>query len=119
MDPGGRIRKLTDFNRRLINTAESMSILREWNLELERELVKVPARVLDAPELVMGRGMTVKPERGDFTKGIISKPVYKNEELRRWFLMYPKKNERDASSFLQSLKEVARGMSFELAEPKK
>lgn len=44
--PSGRILKLLDLNRRLHTTNESMQVITEWQLDMERDLVKVPGRVL-------------------------------------------------------------------------
>lgn len=55
--PAGRINKLIDFNRRLRMSPESSQVLRDWNLELSQELVKVPARVLPNENIVFGGGV--------------------------------------------------------------
>lgn len=54
--PASRIDRLLQFNRRLANTPESLRHLTEWNLGLEPELVKIPARVLPYPDIVFGNG---------------------------------------------------------------
>lgn len=52
--PASRIDKLLQFNQRLANSTESSKHLIDWNLGLEAELVKIPARVLPYPDIVFG-----------------------------------------------------------------
>lgn len=52
--PASRIDRLLTFNRRLANSPDSLRPLNEWNLALEPELVKIPARVLPYPDIVFG-----------------------------------------------------------------
>lgn len=52
--PQPRINKLIAFNQRLQGTPDSMTVLREWQLELDRSLVKVEGRELKKQEIVFG-----------------------------------------------------------------
>lgn len=52
--PDSRIERLLKFNERLRNCPESMEPLSRWNLELESNLVEIPARILPYPQLVFG-----------------------------------------------------------------
>lgn len=54
--PAARIDKLLTFNKRLQNTPDSLRQLTDWNLALNPELVKIPARILPYPEIVFGNG---------------------------------------------------------------
>lgn len=52
--PAGRIDRLLAFNKRLQQSNESSRHLIEWNLGLDPELIKIPARILPYPEIVFG-----------------------------------------------------------------
>lgn len=54
VNPDGRIQRLLDFNRRLIGTEASTNALREWGLDIERQLVDVPARILPPEKILFG-----------------------------------------------------------------
>lgn len=56
MNPANRIKRLLDFNRRLVTTNESMAVLRDWGLELSQNLVEVPGRHLDYENIIFGNG---------------------------------------------------------------
>lgn len=46
MAPDKRTEKLLQFNQRLLRTEDSMTVLREMNLQLDTKLVDIPGRVL-------------------------------------------------------------------------
>lgn len=52
--PAARMKRLLQFNRRLNESPDSRAILDRWNLQLDSELIKIPARVLPFPNLVFG-----------------------------------------------------------------
>lgn len=54
--PGSRMDRLLQFNKRLANSQDSSRHLTEWNLQLDSELVKIPARVLPYPDILFGNG---------------------------------------------------------------
>lgn len=46
--------RLRTFNQRLRTSPESVEILKRWNLELDPDLIKIPARILPLPKLLFG-----------------------------------------------------------------
>lgn len=54
MNPVTRINRLLEFNRRLYGQKDSMDTLNEWQLNLERDLVKVTGRQIAAQKLNLG-----------------------------------------------------------------
>lgn len=54
--PAGRIDRLLKFNERLRTSADSNRHLIEWDLALDPQLVKIPARILPYPDVVFGEG---------------------------------------------------------------
>lgn len=52
--PSSRIERLLQFNRRLTNSPDSHRHLTDWNLGLEPELTKIPARILPYPDILFG-----------------------------------------------------------------
>lgn len=52
--PGDRIKKLLDFNKRLKTTPASNSVLDDWNMSLEPQMVELAGRKLDSENLVLG-----------------------------------------------------------------
>lgn len=54
--PSARIQRLLAFNERLQNTPDSVQVLKDWNLALNPELVKIPARILPYPDIIFANG---------------------------------------------------------------
>lgn len=54
LDAKNRMDRLRRFNRRLHSTAESLKILQDWNLELNKDLVHLDGRVLTHERIVYG-----------------------------------------------------------------
>lgn len=52
--PQPRVNKLVAFNQRLQGTPESMIVLHEWQLELDKTLVKINGRCLKKQGIVFG-----------------------------------------------------------------
>lgn len=55
MVPRVRQQRLLDYNRRVQDTKESIDVLREWNLDLDRKLVDVEGHRLAAERLLFGQ----------------------------------------------------------------
>lgn len=54
--PASRMDRLLAFNQRLANSNDSARHLVDWNLQLEPDLVKIPARVLPYSDILFGNG---------------------------------------------------------------
>lgn len=54
--PDMRIKKLMAFNDRLKRTPESEEVFREWQMQLDRNLVEVQGRELRNENIVFGNG---------------------------------------------------------------
>lgn len=58
MVPRTRMQRLLDYNRRVQNSAASVDVLKEWNLELDRKLIEVDGHRLKPEVLLFGEGRT-------------------------------------------------------------
>lgn len=55
VNPTGRIQRLLDFNARLLRTEVSANAFRDWGLDIERQLVDVPGRILPIENIIFGQ----------------------------------------------------------------
>lgn len=55
MAPRTRKERLLAYNKRVHDTVESIQVLKEWNLELDRRLVDVDGHKLKAEILLFGQ----------------------------------------------------------------
>lgn len=58
MVPRTRIQRLIDYNRRIQTTPASVDVLKEWNLDLDRQLVQIDGHRLKPEQLLFGEGRT-------------------------------------------------------------
>lgn len=54
MAPRTRKERLLDYNRRLCSTAESMQVIKEWDLDLEKRLIEFDGHRLKSERLLFG-----------------------------------------------------------------
>lgn len=55
-NPGVRISRLAQFNRRLHGMNESIEVFRQWDLQLDNKLVEIPGRQLPYEKIIFGNG---------------------------------------------------------------
>lgn len=119
MDPNQRTQKLIEFNRRLARTPESMDILAQFNLSLSPALVEIPGRVFKSENVVFGDGCKVlSSPKADWNMAFRDNSMYQSVPLDNWVYMYPHRNGREANDFIRSLQTAARGMRYELNQPR-
>lgn len=62
VSPKDRISRLKKFNERLRVAENSKKIFKDWNVELDTELVKIPGRILPYAKLVFGNNREYVPK---------------------------------------------------------
>lgn len=93
LNPSSRIEKLMSFNKRLLNTPKIVQELFEWNLELDKKLLNVPARVLAPEQLRFGGEVYIKSLNGDWTKEMQNKRCLVAQQLRTWVLIITERDQ--------------------------
>ncbi|XP_031633322.1 protein piwi-like isoform X2 [Contarinia nasturtii] len=118
----GRTRKerLLQYNNRVRSTPESISVLREWNLDLEKNLVNVEGHKLKSEILYFGgnREHTVRDGGWDRECGRTLKLFQTSIELKRWYIIFPSIMERDVNRFVNRGIELAGNMGFQINKPR-
>lgn len=116
--PAQRVRRLLDFNRRLINTPDSMKILTDWNLKLDQALVEVSGRELNQESILFeGRDVPGKVE-ADWTSEFRNNRLFTTIPLNNWSLVTPRRSSREAVGFVRVLQDAVRNMGMRIGEPK-
>uniref|UniRef100_A0A1A9W0S0 Piwi n=1 Tax=Glossina brevipalpis TaxID=37001 RepID=A0A1A9W0S0_9MUSC len=120
LEPGGRMDRLRTFNNRLQHTEDSIRILREWNMNLDRELVELPGRILEPQRIVFQNHAKVSSgDNADWTRsfrdhGLFTTPT---RGLERWSAISPTRASREIRSFVETLIRAARGMNMKIDRP--
>jgi len=56
MNPKQRIDRLRNFNHRLQSTPESVKVLKDWNMDLDKNLTVVRGRIIEPQKIVFQQG---------------------------------------------------------------
>lgn len=120
MNPATRVDRLQRFAQRINETPASRDTLGQFNVNVDRELLRLPARVLKPELIVFGDQRTFAPDQktADWTPALRNNQMYSNEECKRWILLYPRRARDDSQRFLKMMQEVAGPLGFVMANPK-
>lgn len=107
VSPDSRMKKLMAFNTRLHSEPAIKTELDQWNLKLSDHLVDVPARVLDAELIHLGKDCTVTAGRGgDWTRQLHKQTLFNPKKLRLWVVIYAHKVKDDVQVRNQNFIEL-------------
>lgn len=56
--------------------------------------------------------------RVDWTSEFRSNAMYRTVPLKRWYVIYPGRTARETTEFVTMIKDAARGMHFEISQPR-
>lgn len=116
--PGDRVNKLLTFNKRLRTTPESQSVLDEWNLKLEEQMVELPGRKLSPETLVFGNGRTTEAGGvADWSSKFHNQPMFSSVPLNNWAAICPRMCEQETRNFTECLFKASAGMNYQIGKP--
>ena len=117
LNPQKRVEALESFNNRLQTTPESMKILNEWDMKLDKDLIEIDARELPKETIVFGRDhTTASNDKAEWSiRGSTS--MYKNVECIRWIFLYPEDMKPESMKFMDTLIAAGKAMNYTIAEP--
>ncbi|CAH2005609.1 unnamed protein product [Acanthoscelides obtectus] len=117
--PPQRIQKLKEFSDRLNRSPEAIQELKRWDLKFSQDLVKFQGRVLP-PEAIIGGGdrkYTGGPQ-ADWTKDLRSMLMFEAASLSKLAVICPGKFRQPCNDFIQCLQRAARGMQWDVGQPR-
>lgn len=117
LNPDSRTKALLKFNNRIQSTPESLEVLAEWAMELDRELVGVQGRELPRETILFGQQeQTPANEKGEwnFKAGF---EMYRSVTVLRWICIFPKAMEEEVCNFLKILDTAGSTMRMEIRKP--
>ncbi|XP_017472383.1 PREDICTED: protein aubergine [Rhagoletis zephyria] len=117
--PERRIERLKVFNRRLNQAPESVELLNSWSMRLDTNLVEVPGRIIPSCKIVFGNNKRYEcNDYADWTREFRNNAMYKNVDMKRWYVIAPGRNLREVQNFVQMCIRAANGMQMGIAEPR-
>lgn len=119
LTPERRIERLRVFNRRLKTSEQSVNVLKSWEIELDTALVEIPGRVLPPENIVFGnQKLYLCDSRADWTHEFRSCAMYRHVDIKRWYVITPRRNFRETQNFVKFCQTVANKMRMTIAEPR-
>ncbi|RZF43381.1 hypothetical protein LSTR_LSTR001642 [Laodelphax striatellus] len=118
LPPNLRQAKLKKFIHIVTETPETCGLLRNWGLKLEAHSIELTGRVLDPEKIIFGdrkitRGSDIadwKREAGDFQ-------MLSAVDLKKWVVVYSRKDQQIADTFIATMKKVAQRVGMMVATP--
>ncbi|KAF7996956.1 hypothetical protein HCN44_002602 [Aphidius gifuensis] len=87
-----RVKKLNVFNQRLHGEPKVVTEFREWQLELERQLVSIPARVLGETKVFFANQIAIGAgQNADWTNAFRNNGLIEPVSLTDWVVIVPDK----------------------------
>lgn len=117
LNPDNRVKALQKFNNRIQSTDESTKVLNEWKMELDQQLLTIPARVYPPEMILFGNDeqLPANPKgEWDFRK---NRSMYRASPIVRWVCVFPEALRADTDNFLQVLKRACDEMSCQIKDP--
>lgn len=119
LTPDRRIERLRVFNQRLKQSKESTDVMRSWNIELDSALVEIPARILPPERIVFGDGKRyLCDSRADWTGEFRQTSMFSHVDIKRWYVITPRRNSRETQEFVKMCIRAAAGMKMQISEPR-
>lgn len=94
-----------------------MSTLKNWNLQLSSELVRFKGRVLSQQTIYSNATPYASNSEADWTRSVRSLPMYTSAKLHKWVILYPQQNESEVRTFVNTVRQVAKTMGFNIPPP--
>ncbi|XP_001605719.1 piwi-like protein Siwi [Nasonia vitripennis] len=115
--PEARMRRLLAFNNRLRSKPEVIQDFKEWNFDLESNLVELPGRVLPMETIYFG-SKKVLLKQADWTVDVQDAVPVSCRPLKDWVAIVPNKSSESAKAFIELIITVASKMKFAISRPR-
>lgn len=117
--PSHRMEKLQRFSNRLRSKPEIMQELKQWDMELSKSIIQIEGRVLPSEKILAGMGNSyMAGPRVDWGQSLYSVAPFSTGRLQRWVVMFSTYNRNSVQNFVQLMQRAARGMKWDIPQPK-
>ncbi|XP_017099105.2 protein piwi [Drosophila bipectinata] len=119
MNPDRRIDRLRRFNSRLQTTSESVKVLKDWNMNLDQNLIEVAGRIISPQKIVFNNQKVSAGETADWTRYFRDQRMLTtpSDGIDRWAVIAPERNSYDLRNLMESLFRAASGMGLRIRTP--
>jgi aubergine-like protein len=119
ISPGARAQNLTQFMNDLNANPEASKELKQWNLQFDKDLLKMTGRCLGAEKMFQkGADFSYKIQDADWSKESRGKQLISSVNLDNWVLFYIGRDNNIANDFRNTLGRVCGPMGMQVRDPK-
>ncbi|CAG7816213.1 unnamed protein product [Allacma fusca] len=117
--PSGRVAMIENFMSRVQNNPDIREYREEWGLGIEKEMVKLPGRILPPEKLGFANNQGFgADDNGDFTRAFREKAMMVSVALKEWVIIVPRRDMGAVDGFLNTLKRVSTPLQFHISDPR-
>ncbi|XP_025197459.1 piwi-like protein Siwi [Melanaphis sacchari] len=117
VDPEVRKEKLTNFVNLLLNTPDSVTELKKWNMTVSNKFVELNGRKLPPEPILSHTSSYFGGYEADWSNIVWKLPMFKTAIVSHWTIVTPEVYVNEVGLFAQSLTQAAQKMSFALPKP--
>ncbi|KAL4609246.1 piwi-like protein 1 [Arapaima gigas] len=118
LSPEQRENRLLRLVNSIHNSEEAQKELGTWGLNLDNELLTLPARILPTERIMQGpRTYGYNPWAADWSKEMRSVPLTSSRHLDNWMVFYTRRCYQEAQALLQALGRVAPPLGIRMQRP--
>ncbi|XP_037037430.1 protein aubergine-like [Bradysia coprophila] len=116
--PNVRIERLNAFNRRLRSADEFEHNFTDWNLVLDKNMVRVVGRQLATEKILFAdQKITLSNHEANWSREFRDISMFTSQHLRNWLVIVPQCKRREAEDFISVLQRAGNGMRYEVRRP--
>jgi len=118
ISPATRAQNLEQFMTDLHSNPEASKELAQWDMEFDRNLLKMTGRCLGAEKMFQKDAeFSYKIQEADWSKETRGKQLISTVNLDNWVLMFSQRDQNVAQDFRQTLGTVCRAMGINVKDP--
>lgn len=119
--PRERLNKLERFRQRLEeNRVISQEIFKEWDLALDKQLVRVNGHVLPPEQILFAPASKKKVDAGmnaEWSRSFRDSPLFACVDLEHWCVFTTNQDRQSTMAFVDMMQRAASGMRFRIGRP--
>jgi aubergine-like protein len=117
--PSVRKRGLEDFITKCYQEQEIATELKRWNIEFDRKLLTVPARVMN-PETIFFKNKKVQEDAqsAEWSRDLKQVQLIQTFTMNNWVLISSQRTGQQAAEFVRAILSVSRPLGIDVGKPK-
>uniref|UniRef100_A0A1B0C901 Putative translation initiation factor 2c eif-2c n=1 Tax=Lutzomyia longipalpis TaxID=7200 RepID=A0A1B0C901_LUTLO len=116
--PDMRVKRFLELNRRIQGEEKAREVMKKWEMNLDRHLVDLPARVLPMEVICFGDRREEKPHNADWTSALTRNRLFEADKLVNWHCVCTNRDYSVVQKFINFLLGSARNSGMDMVEPR-